>query len=166
MLLPVQTSGNVAQFTFNATFIETVEELEMPIETGEPYLLFFKLIQSVKEALNHDPALDVMHLVCDVRNTARDKHSQKRIYFNKEILPMGQIACTLNDTIRLTFCTKHDDDIAPFASFDFRVLADGLEQISKDQLSAPIRVPLKTWTAKTAELPVNLSKTNTYTRRH
>ena len=44
VLLPVQTSGNVAQFTFNATFTETVEELEMPIEPEQPYLLFLKLI--------------------------------------------------------------------------------------------------------------------------
>ena len=30
-----------------------------------------------------------MHIVCDIRNTARDKQSSKRVYFNKEILPVG-----------------------------------------------------------------------------
>ena len=114
--------------------------------------------------MQHDPQLDLMHIVCDIRNTARDKQSSKRVYFNKEILPIGQVACTLNDTIKLTFSTKQDEEVRPFASFDFRVLEHGLEQIT--QLSLPIKVPLKTWTAKTVDLPLNLSKNSTYSRKH
>lgn len=48
VLLPVQTSGNIASFTFNSQFVASVEELKMPIEVNEPYLLFVKMISSVK----------------------------------------------------------------------------------------------------------------------
>ena len=48
VLLPVQTSGNIASFTFNSRLVATVEELKMPVEVNEPYLLFVKMISSVK----------------------------------------------------------------------------------------------------------------------
>ena len=44
------------------------------------------------------------------------------------------------------------------------MLEHGLEQIT--QTSLPIKVPLKTWTAKTVDLPLNLSKNSTYSRKH
>lgn len=78
----------------------------MPIEVGEPYLLFLKMISSVKEVLHHNTELDKVHMLVDIRNTTRDKHSQKRVYFNKEILPIGYIPCTVNDSFKLTFSTK------------------------------------------------------------
>jgi len=78
----------------------------MPIEVGEPYLLFLKMISTVKEVLHHNKDLDLTHMVVDVRNTTRDKFTQKRLYFNKEILSIGYIPCTVNDNIKLTFSTK------------------------------------------------------------
>jgi hypothetical protein len=92
--------------TFNATFIPTVEELKMPIEVNEPYLLFMKMIQSVKEVMHHPKELDVTHLVCDVRNITRDKHTSKRLYFNKEIYPVGYIPCHVADKLKITFSVK------------------------------------------------------------
>ena len=57
-----------------------------------------------------------------MRNTTRDKTTQKKLYFNKEILPIGFVPCTLKDNIKIIFSTKtNDQDVVPFASFDFVV---------------------------------------------
>lgn len=106
ILLPVEHSGNVCQLTFNAMFIPTVEELKMPIEVNEPYLLFMKMIQSVKEVMHHPKDLDLAHLVCDVKNVTRDKKASKRLYFNKEIYPVGYVPCGVGDQIKITFSVK------------------------------------------------------------
>jgi hypothetical protein len=70
VLLPIETSGNVAQFTFNARFAATVEPvfINKPLLNKEAYLLFLKMIQSCKEVMHHRKELDQMHFVADVYN--------------------------------------------------------------------------------------------------
>jgi hypothetical protein len=87
----------------------------MPIEIEEPYLLFIKMVQSVQEVLHHKKDLDLTHVVLEIRNTNRDKYTQKRLYFNKEIYSIGYVPCTVKDNIKLTFSTKQDDSFISFA---------------------------------------------------
>ena len=60
VLMPVQNSGNAASFTFNAHFTKNVpqEYVEKPLEENQSYLLFIKMIQSVKETLHHHKDLE------------------------------------------------------------------------------------------------------------
>jgi hypothetical protein len=86
----------------------------------KPYLLFVKMIQSVKQCFHHHKDLDLSHLVLDVRNTTRENIScNRRLFFNKEIFPVGFISVMLGDTVKLTFSSKKDDSLTPFASYEF-----------------------------------------------
>ena len=73
LLMPVENSGNVASFTFNANFQRNVPQryVERPLETGVGYLLLVRMIQSVKEALHHSADLDSVKLVAEIRNVSR-----------------------------------------------------------------------------------------------
>ena len=71
VLLPIETSGNIAQFTFNATFTPTVEPvfINKSLKNNESYLLFMKMISSCKEVMHHCKELDLMRILVDVHNT-------------------------------------------------------------------------------------------------
>ena len=49
VLMPIEHSGNVATFTFNASFKRSVptEDVEKPLISDTLYLIFFRVIQSV-----------------------------------------------------------------------------------------------------------------------
>ena len=85
----------------------------------------------------------------------------KRLFFNKEMLPCGYIACTVNDNLKFTFLVKQDDQNVPFAQFSFIVRESGLES-----LDLPLNIPLKTWNAREIALPVNFSKNSTYQKKY
>lgn len=83
------------------------------------------------------------------------------MFFNKEILPCGYVACTVSDQLKITFTVKQDDQNIPFASYSFIVREAGLES-----LDLPLDIPLKTWNAHEIVLPVNFSKQSTYQKKY
>ena len=68
-------------------------------------MLLVRLIQSVKEALHHPGDLDAVKIVCDVRNVSRHgvKGFQKRLFFNKELLNLGNLEFQTGDEIKISF---------------------------------------------------------------
>ena len=73
VLMPIEYSGNVASFTFNANFKRSVpsEDVEKPLVPDTLYLLFFRVIQSVKESLHHHKDLQTATLFCELKNMTR-----------------------------------------------------------------------------------------------
>ena len=165
--LPIEKSGNVATFEFNATFtgMVPVNSMRQSLVPKKPYLFFVKMIQTVKQCFHHHKDLDLSHLVLDVRNTSRENIScNRRLFFNKEILPVGFISLMLGDTVKLTFSSKKDDSLSPFAQYEFQMQSGGL--MSTDKLSITQIIPLSTWYANTVKLPVNFTADGNYTKRH
>jgi len=127
-------SGNVATFEFNATFTRMVpiNEMRQSLEVKKPYLLFVKMIQTVKQCFHHHKDLDLSYLILDVRNTTRESIScNRRLFFNKEIYPIGFISVMLGDTIKLTFSVKKDENVTPFAIYEFTLESGGLTSADK-----------------------------------
>lgn len=88
----------------------------------------------MKEVLHHNKDLDLTYIVLDVRNNTRENVScSRRLFFNKHLLEIGSICVMIGDSIKLTFSTKQDEDIIPFAAFEYVVQAGGL--MNKDQFS-------------------------------
>jgi len=71
--LPIELSGNVATFEFNATFTRMVpiDQMRQSLVVNKPYLLFVKMIQTVWQCFHHHKDLDLSYLTLDVRNTTR-----------------------------------------------------------------------------------------------
>ena len=79
------------------------EYVEQPLKENQLYLLFIKMIQSVKETLHHHKDLESNHIMVDIRNTTRldGKPITKRLFFNKELLPIGNVSVGVGDTIKI-----------------------------------------------------------------
>jgi len=72
--------------------------------------------------MHHNKELDLIHFVADVYNNTQSKHTQKRIYFNKEILSIGYIPCSVGDQLKIVFSSKSDDgEIRTIKSFELVV---------------------------------------------
>ena len=101
VLMPVEHSGNVANFTFNAVFQRSVpsEDVEKPLVVNNLYLLFFRMIQSAKEMLHHHKDLDTSVLFAELKNLTRSSTAQRRLSFNKEILEIGYLHVQLYDQL-------------------------------------------------------------------
>ena len=99
ILMPVEHSGNVASFTFNADFTRSVpaEDVEKPIAENKLYLLFFRMIQTAKQTMHHSKDLDMSHLVAEVKNLSRPSQASRRLFFNKEIFLIGSLKVKMND---------------------------------------------------------------------
>lgn len=71
--MPIEHSGNVATFTFNACFKRSVpsEDVEKPLIPNNLYALFFRVIQSTKETMHHSKDLDTATLFCEIKNLTR-----------------------------------------------------------------------------------------------
>jgi hypothetical protein len=50
--MPVERSGNVATFTFNALFTASVplENINKTLVAKRPYMFYFRMIRGIKEA--------------------------------------------------------------------------------------------------------------------
>ena len=88
-----------------------------------------------------------------------------RLFFNKEVLPLGQIFIKVGDQIQMTFAVqdtvKAEDEIQPFASYFFAVESLGFRQISgqcKDDLLRDVR----TWRAIMTTLDLNFIEDGSY----
>jgi len=104
--MPVEHSGNVASFTFNALFQKNVPApfVEKPLSPSTRYLLIVRMVQSVKEALHHHEDLDKVKIIGEVRNMTREaKPISKRLFFNKELLAMGNLEFETGDELKMTF---------------------------------------------------------------
>lgn len=76
--------------------------------------------------MHHNKELDTTKMVLVVKNITQDKLTQKRVFFNKEMLSLGSIPFKFGDTLALTFHTNNDDELVPFNSFEFRVESKSL----------------------------------------
>jgi len=165
--LPIELSGNVATFEFNATFTRMVpiDQMRQSLVVNKPYLLFVKMIQTVRQCFHHHKDLDLSYLTLDVRNTTRENIScNRRLFFNKEIYPIGFISAMLGDTVKLTFSVKKDEDVTPFAIYEFTLQSGGLT--SSEKLQTAQIIPLSTWYANTQTFPVNFTADGNYAKRH
>ena len=99
ILMPVEHSGNVANFCFNADFVRAVpiEDVEKPIEGTRLYLMLFRMIQTCKQTMHHSKELDTSHLIADIKNLTRPSQASRRLFFNKEIFLIGSLNVKLND---------------------------------------------------------------------
>ena len=106
LLMPVENSGNVASFVFNASFVRNVPKpfVERDLHSETKYLLLVRLVQTVKEALHHHEDLDKVKIIAEVKNMSRGSRPiSKRLFFNKELLTLGNIEFMTGDEIKVTF---------------------------------------------------------------
>lgn len=109
LLMPVEHSGNVASFVFNANFQRNVPRLfvEKDLQRQTRYLLLVRMVQTVKEALHHHEDLDKVKLIAEVKNITRGvKPINKRLFFNKELLLLGNLEFMTGDEVKVTFAIQ------------------------------------------------------------
>ena len=139
--MPVEHSGNVASFTFNASFVRNVPRpfVEKDLHRQSKYLLLVRLVQTVKEALHHHEDLDKVKIVAEIKNTSRgSKPINKRLFFNKELLYLGKMEFMTGDEIKVTFAIqRHGQDgnveTVPFQEIDYIMTDRGLAPAVQDQ---------------------------------
>lgn len=166
--MPVENSGNVASFTFNSSFRRNVpaEYVEKPLESDTRYLMLIRMIQSVKEALHHNEDLDKVKIIGEVKNMSRgSKPVSKRLFFNKELLTLGNLEFAVGDEIKVSFqiqrvSSQGDIVTVPFQETDFIMTAEGLApSVEQPGRGAESQLtPLQTWVAKELTVPFNFSK--------
>ena len=80
----------------------------MDLVSNRGYLLIVRMIQTVKEALHHHTDLDKVKIVASVQNMSRidSKSISKRIFFNKELLCLGNLEFRTDDEIKISFSTQ------------------------------------------------------------
>lgn len=66
--MPVERSGNVATFTFNAQFTGSVplESIDKSLEPNRPYMFNFRMIRGVKEAAHVDKEIETTNLILEI----------------------------------------------------------------------------------------------------
>ena len=133
--MPVENSGNVACFTFNASFNRNVptEFVEKPLQTQTPYLLLVRLVQSVKEAMHHPADLDLVKIMAEVKNVSIEASQPitKRLFFNKELLYLGNLEVRTGDELKISFSIQRFSSdgntvTVPFSETDYIVTEEGL----------------------------------------
>lgn len=126
-------------------------------------MLTSRLIFNKEFAINHDKGLDKANVWCQIKNLSQPKkvpvHNQ-RIFFNKEILPLGQIFIKVGDEIQMSFYVKDPDaeddkkDITAFSHYHFMVDPEGFKAMGgfcKDEILRDV----KTWRATMTSLDLN-----------
>lgn len=140
LLMPVAQSGNMAAFTISAMFQRNVpqEYVERPLLIGQRYILILRMLRTVKEALHYHKDLDANNIVAEVRNSSHvdGKAVSKRLFFNKEILVIGDLVFGVNDTIKITFSLKRTDadgnpNLVPFVTNEYLVSPQGLQLVGE-----------------------------------
>lgn len=111
-------------------------------------------------AINHDKELDKADIYCKIKNIHYENipEVKSKLFFNKEMLPLGQVFIRVEDQIKFSFHVENFQEGAPespaFAEYIFEVEADGFRKISgqcKDNYLGDIR----TWKTATTYLDLN-----------
>jgi len=145
VLMPIEVSKQVAEFTLRARFKTSVDPTHInddlvPI-TG--YMMTSRIIFSPEFAVSHPKALDKTNIYCRIINQDQDIAPQKtKLFFNKEVLSLFTTFIKTGDKVLIEFfvidTTKEDDgEHKPCATYNFIVKRGrgkekgyGLEQIS------------------------------------
>lgn len=106
------------------------------MEPGTGYMLSSRVIFEKEFAINHDKCLDKANIVCKFRNTTDEALpvQKTRLFFNREVLPLGQVFIRVGDQLEMTFTVEEsgraEEDLQPFASYIFQVEELGFRSIS------------------------------------
>ena len=107
LLMPIDYSKKVAEFKFRAQFQRAVaaEFIARNMEPGTGYMLSSRVIFEKEFAINHDKCLDKANIACKFRNVTNETLpvQNTRLFFNKEVLPLGQVFIRVGDQIEMTF---------------------------------------------------------------
>lgn len=120
----------------------------VPVVAG--YVLTARAIFDKEFTLHHSKELDKAHIQCILRNltgTAKKPSSgngnaaltsqSTRIFFNKTVLPLGQLFIRVGDTIELLFhvvdpyagTDAKEEDVQPFSYATFLVTEQGFQTV-------------------------------------
>jgi hypothetical protein len=128
--MPIEHSGNVASLTLNAMFKRSVasEDVNKKLVPEQLYLLFIRMVQSVKEMMHHSKDLDTSLLYCEVRNLTRGSSATRRLFFNREYLEIGYLQAMLYDQVQVSFLIKRSDseDMDSLTKTVYRLTEKGL----------------------------------------
>ena len=119
----------------------------VPVQSG--YVLTARAIFLRDFTLNHSKDLDKANIQCIFKNitnqsnSAKDKNNQSmnfqktRLFFNKTVLPLGQVFIRVGDTIELQFFTvdptdteQKEEDLKPFSHYQFMVTEEGFKTVT------------------------------------
>ena len=111
-------------------------------------------------AINHDKELDKTTIYCKIKNMSNEEalESRSSLYFNKEMLPLGQVLIRVSDHIRLSFHVQNFVDVETeneaFAEFIFEVEQNGFRKIA-GQCRDNYIGDVKTWKTVMTYLDLN-----------
>ena len=86
----------------------------------------------MKEALHHHEDLDKVKIVAEIKNMSREvKPISKRLFFNKELLTLGNVEFMTGDELKVSFAIqRHASDgnieTVPFQEIDYIMTDQGL----------------------------------------
>lgn len=126
--------------------------------------------------MNHDKELDKTNIQCRFRNLTLFEKDNKapmcgvttRLFFNKYVLPLGQVFIKVGDIVDMIFYVPDpnaeedagEEAIKPFSSYQFMVAVDGFQMLSgmgKDELLPQV----KTWEAQMTSIALNFIEDGT-----
>ena len=114
--------------------------------------------------MHHHSDLDKVKIVAEIQNTTREaKGISKRLFFNKELITLGNLEFEVGDEIKMIFeIQKHANDgivKVPFQEIDYVMTEAGI--------AASVELPdandngitqLQTWVANHINVPFNFTK--------
>lgn len=126
VVMPIDAEKKIGEFTFNCKFEclvpkEDINKLLKKAEANRGYLLNVNALTSKLFAENHPKSLDKATLKCKLTNVTKtadgvidefDKLCKKttRLFFNKEMIELGQILVQVGDVINIQFYALDPDD--------------------------------------------------------
>lgn len=114
--------------------------------------------------MHHPADLDMIKIVAEVRNVSREvKPISKRLFFNKELLYLGNLEFQTGDELKVSFAIQRvgsDGNILtiPFSEVDFIVTNEGLAPSVEGSGVQSSLTALQTWVANQATVPFNFTK--------
>lgn len=122
--------------------------------------------------MHHHEDLDKVKIVAEVRNTTREaKYISKRLFFNKELMTLGNLEFETGDEIKMIFAIqRHGSDgveTVPFQENDYIMTESGIApSVDVPGASAPGLTSLQTWVANQLSVPFNFSKETQFLEAH
>lgn len=138
LLLPIQSTSQVAEFKFNAQFIKAVSPdfMNKPLEDATGYMLQSRIVFTPEFVYSHEKELDKTHIYVKIQNvTQESKELKTRLFFNKEMLPLNQLFIRVGDRLLYSFHVEDrfstkKEELEPFATCVFEVENERLRKIS------------------------------------
>lgn len=121
--------------------------------------------------MHHPEDLDTVKIIAEVKNASRETKSiSKRLFFNKELLTLGNLEFQTGDEIKVIFSIQRHTgsgiETIPFQENDYIMTEQGLSPSTDLIKGDSASTNLLTWIASTITTPFNFSKESMFLEAH